>query len=121
MTDQDGRIRTDQSSAASCSSSPSAIPTARMSAHCSCRRYRRRWIRSLRRVAGRVVPLFISVDPEHDTPDRLRRFVAAFSPAIIGLTGSRQEIGKLVQDYHVHVAAARPGHPAAWTIRTCNI
>lgn len=35
----------------------------------------------------RLKVLFVSVDPERDTPDQLRRFLASFDPRIIGLTG----------------------------------
>ncbi|HVJ53423.1 MAG TPA: SCO family protein [Aliidongia sp.] len=59
-------------------------------------------------VAGQIVPLFITVDPSHDTPDRLAGFLSAFDPSIIGLTGSREAIGKVARAYHVHAVEA-PG------------
>ena len=43
-------------------------------------------------LANRVVPLFITVDPDRDTPARLARYTASFDPAMIGLTGSDQAI-----------------------------
>lgn len=42
--------------------------------------------------AEQVQPLFISVDPERDTPEALAEYVAAFHPKIVGLTGSTAEI-----------------------------
>ena len=38
--------------------------------------------------ADRVTALFISVDPERDTPEKLREFVACFHPRLIGATGT---------------------------------
>jgi cytochrome oxidase Cu insertion factor (SCO1/SenC/PrrC family) len=38
--------------------------------------------------AARVVPLFVIVDPERDTPEQLRGYVALFDPRIQALTGS---------------------------------
>ena len=37
--------------------------------------------------AAKIAPIFISVDPERDTPQVVGEFAAAFSPDIIGLTG----------------------------------
>jgi protein SCO1/2 len=42
--------------------------------------------------AARVQPIFITVDPERDTPPLLKSYVANFHPRLIGLTGSVAEI-----------------------------
>ena len=57
-------------------------------------------------IAAKVAPLFISVDSAHDTPERLAEYVAAFHPAIIGLTGSPAQLGAVVRAYRAHVAVA---------------
>ena len=44
------------------------------------------------KLAGKVQPLFITVDPARDTPAILKQFVSAFHPRLIGLTGSEAEI-----------------------------
>src|SRR3984885_6704069 len=62
--------------------------------------------------AQAVQPLFITVDPERDTPARLGDFVAAFPPGLIGLTGSPAEIRKTAIAYRTFFAknsAAAPG------------
>ncbi len=41
---------------------------------------------------GSTHPLFVSVDPEHDTPERLRAYLHHFDPHIVGLTGTREAI-----------------------------
>ena len=51
--------------------------------------------------AALVQPIFISVDPERDTPAVLRQFVAAFHPRMIGLTGSPAEIAQVAREYRI--------------------
>lgn len=46
-----------------------------------------------------VVPLFVSVDPDHDTPARMATRLANFHPAFVGLTGSRDDIARLQAGY----------------------
>jgi protein SCO1/2 len=46
-----------------------------------------------------VQPLFVSVDPDRDTPQRLKEYVEYFHPSIIGLTGPRSDIDDIVQRY----------------------
>ncbi len=52
--------------------------------------------------AAQVQPLFISVDPERDTPEVMKEYVAQFDPRIVGLTGSTEQIEKMEQNYHVY-------------------
>ena len=46
-----------------------------------------------------VQVLFITVDPERDTPQKLKSYVPFFHKDFIGLTGSKEEIDKVVKDY----------------------
>jgi protein SCO1/2 len=50
-------------------------------------------------VAARIQPIFISVDPERDTPSVLKQYVAAFHPRLIGLTGTPQQIADVAKEY----------------------
>jgi cytochrome oxidase Cu insertion factor (SCO1/SenC/PrrC family) len=59
--------------------------------------------------AARVQPLFITVDPAHDTPSVIGPFVAAFSPRLIGLTGSAAALQSAERAYHVIVRAGPGG------------
>ena len=52
--------------------------------------------------AAAVQPLFVSVDPERDTPEALATYVAAFDDRIIGLTGSEQEVEAVADAYGVY-------------------
>ncbi|TCJ87636.1 SCO family protein [Cocleimonas flava] len=58
-------------------------------------------LRSLGDDADNVSALFISVDPERDTPDKLKNYVPFFSPDLIGLTGSIDEISAVADAYKV--------------------
>jgi len=48
---------------------------------------------------SKVKVLFISVDPDRDTPVKLRDYTRYFHPDILGITGSRDEIDKVVKQY----------------------
>ncbi len=54
--------------------------------------------------AAKVQPIFISVDPERDTPAVLKDYVAAFHPRLIGLTGSPAEITAAAKAHGVYYA-----------------
>ncbi len=51
--------------------------------------------------AARVVPIFVTVDPARDTPTALKQFTAAFDPALVGLTGSVNQIETVTKAYGV--------------------
>jgi protein SCO1/2 len=51
--------------------------------------------------AKQVQPLFITVDPERDTPAKLRDYVAAFHPRLIGLTGPAPYIAAAARKYRI--------------------
>jgi cytochrome oxidase Cu insertion factor (SCO1/SenC/PrrC family) len=62
--------------------------------------------------AESVQPLFITVDPERDTPARLAEFVSSFHPRLVGLTGSVADIRKTAIEYRtffVKNGATAPG------------
>ncbi len=46
-----------------------------------------------------IQPLFISVDPERDTPQRLAEYSHFFHPKMLGLTGNREQIDQIVNQY----------------------
>ena len=45
--------------------------------------------------------IFVTVDPERDTQERIREHLSKFDPAIVGLTGSRLELEPVWKDYGV--------------------
>jgi protein SCO1/2 len=61
--------------------------------------------------AAKIVPIFISVDPERDTPKVVGEFAAAFSPDMVGLTGTPQQVAAAAKAFAVAYGKgeAQPG------------
>lgn len=49
--------------------------------------------------AAKVQPIFISVDPARDTPAKVGEFAAAFSPRLIGLTGTQAQVDEAIKHF----------------------
>ena len=45
--------------------------------------------------------VYVTVDPERDTPDRLRAYLASFDPRFVGATGTPDALGKVRQAYGI--------------------
>lgn len=52
--------------------------------------------------ATRIAPLFVSVDPDRDTPEVMSDYVSAFHPQIVGLTGSDADIAATADAFRVY-------------------
>jgi len=57
--------------------------------------------------ARQVVPVFITVDPERDTPAALAEYVKLFDERLVGLTGSKEQIAAAAKSYRVYYARAK--------------
>ena len=57
--------------------------------------------------AESVQPLFVTVDPERDTPEFLADYVVNFHPRLIGLTGTPEQIAAAAKAYKVYYAKAK--------------
>lgn len=51
--------------------------------------------------AADVQVVFITVDPARDNAARLRTYLKPFDPTFVGVTGSQQQIDKLLTDYGI--------------------
>lgn len=58
-------------------------------------------------LAAKVVPVFISVDPDRDTSDVLKAYVPNFHPRMIGLSGTADQIAKVAKEYRVYYAKGK--------------
>lgn len=57
--------------------------------------------------AAEVAPLFITIDPERDTPAVIGDFVARIHPALVGLTGSAAAVAAVATAYRVFYARGK--------------
>jgi len=60
-------------------------------------------------LAAQVQPLFITVDPQRDTPEIVGAYVKNFDPRIVGLTGSAEAIAAVAAEYKVYYAVHKTG------------
>jgi protein SCO1 len=103
LTDQNGQIRTDRDFRGrwmlvyfGYTDCPDSCPTTLTNIADA--------LRKLGPQAHAVVPLFITIDPARDRPAVLKKYLSAFGPEFVGLTGSAQQIAAIAQAYRVYFA-----------------
>lgn len=52
-------------------------------------------------LGAKVQPIFVTIDPERDTPEVVGEFIDNFHPRLIGLTGTPEQIAKVAEDFGV--------------------
>lgn len=52
--------------------------------------------------ADQIQPLFITIDPERDTPSALADFVPRFETGIVGLTGTPDQIARTAENFYIY-------------------
>ena len=64
-----------------------------------------------RDLADQIQPIFITIDPARDTPARVGQYAANFTPKLLGLSGSQQQIDGAADAFKVSVSRGedRPG------------
>jgi protein SCO1 len=55
-------------------------------------------------LAEQVQPIFVTIDPARDTPARVGEFAAAFSPRLIGLTGTQEQVDAAAKAFVAYYA-----------------
>jgi protein SCO1/2 len=63
------------------------------------------------KLAEKVQPIFITVDPKRDTPEVLKQFVSAFHPRLIGLTGSEEAISATEKSFAIYAQRVEGSSP----------
>lgn len=66
--------------------------------------------------AARVQVLFITVDPERDTPELLAQYVPSFNPSFLGLYGDAETIARTAQDFRVFYKKQPGSTPDTYTV-----
>jgi protein SCO1/2 len=66
--------------------------------------------------ADKVQVLFVTVDPERDTPEILSKYVPAFDPRFLGLRGDAAETTKIAKDYKVYYQKQPGKEPGSYSM-----
>ena len=61
--------------------------------------------------------LFVSVDPERDTPEALKAYMVAFDPSFLGLfAGSPDKLAKLANEFNIYYKKVEGQTPTSYTV-----
>ncbi len=71
--------------------------------------------------AAKIQPIFITIDPERDTEAVVGEFTAAFSPDIIGLTGTPEQIAATAKTFKVFYAKGETTPGGGYLVDHSNI
>ena len=66
--------------------------------------------------AAQVVPMFISVDPERDTPKVVGEFTHAFSDDLLGLTGTPEQVAQAAKAFAVYYEKGKPNAAGGYLV-----
>jgi len=66
--------------------------------------------------ADKVQVLFVTVDPERDTPEILSKYVPAFDSRFLGLRGDLAETTKIAKDYKVYFQKVPGKEPGSYSM-----
>lgn len=66
--------------------------------------------------AASVVPIFVTVDPERDTPEALKPYTEAFHPRLIALTGTAEAVQQMASAYKVYYAKGQAAENGSYSM-----
>jgi len=66
--------------------------------------------------AARVQVLFVTVDPQRDTPEVLAKYVPAFDPGFLGLSGDAEATQRTAKEFKIFYELRPAGTPGAYTV-----
>lgn len=72
-------------------------------------------------LAEQVQPIFVTIDPERDTPAVVGEFAAAFSPRLLGLTGSEEQVAAATKAFKVFRAKGEESPGGGYLMNHSNI
>lgn len=64
----------------------------------------------------KVQGLFVTVDPERDTPEVLKAYMANFDPSFIALRGSPEQLAAMAKDYKVFFKKSEGKTPTSYAM-----
>lgn len=66
--------------------------------------------------AERVQVLFVTVDPERDTPQALASYVSAFDPRFLGLYGDAEATRRVAKEFKIYYEKRAGSAPGSYTM-----
>ena len=73
-------------------------------------------IRSLGKDGDNFQPVFVTLDPQRDTQEFLRNYVAAFHPRFVALRGSEAEVRRVATSYKVYFEKVKQPNSSTYFI-----
>lgn len=67
-------------------------------------------------LAAQIVPMFISVDPERDTPKVVGEFTHAFSDDLLGLTGTPEQVAAAAKEFAIYYEKGKPNAEGGYLV-----
>jgi protein SCO1/2 len=67
-------------------------------------------VKSLGPDGDKVQVLFVTVDPERDTPEALSKYVTAFDPRFLGLSGDLEQTRRVAKDFKIYFEKRKTGN-----------
>lgn len=64
----------------------------------------------------KVQGLFVTVDPERDTPEVLKAYMANFDPTFLALRGTPEQLAEMAREYKVYFKKAEGKTPTSYTM-----
>ena len=113
-SDYDGRYRTIYFGYAYC---PDVCPTDNQRAMAGLKRFEQ----DNPTLGAKIQPLFVSVDPERDTPEVLTEFTDAFHPRLIGMTGTKEQLDAAAAAFAVFYGRGEDSPGGGYLMEHSNI
>ncbi|MFO7625436.1 MAG: SCO family protein [Anaerolineales bacterium] len=60
--------------------------------------------------------IFVTVDPQRDTPETLRKHLSNFDPDFVGLTGSQEQLEQVWKDFNIFVYQHEPSEAGGYLV-----
>ena len=64
---------------------------------------------------NKIIPLFITVDPERDTPEVMTRYLNQYHAGFIGLTGTKKQLNDVAKAYRAYASKEQDPHSDNYT------
>lgn len=114
FSDFDGQYRTVYFGYAYC---PDVCPTDNQRAMAGLKRFEE----ESPELGAKVQPLFVSIDPERDTPEVLTEFTDAFHPRLIGMTGTKEQLDAAANAFAVYYSRGEETEAGGYLMDHSNI